>query len=42
MNKDQILERMKEIYYDTGGILPMGKIIEGDSTDLDDIEESKK
>ena len=33
MNKDQILERMKEIYHETGGILPMGTIIEGDVDD---------
>ena len=36
MNKDQILERMKEIYHDTGGILPMGTIIEGDDFDEKD------
>ena len=30
MNKEQILERLKELYYETGGILPAGKIIEGD------------
>lgn len=36
MNKDQILERMKEIYHDTGGILPMGTIIEGEDFDEKD------
>ena len=35
MNKEQILERLKELYYETGGILPAGKIIEGDSETLD-------
>tara|TARA_R100000935_G_scaffold31209_2_gene51730 strand:- start:970 stop:1446 length:477 start_codon:yes stop_codon:yes gene_type:complete len=37
MNKDQILERMKEIYHDTGGILPMGTIIEGEDFENDEI-----
>ena len=36
MNKDQILERMKEIYHDTGGILPIGTIIEGEDFDEKD------
>ena len=31
MDKEQILDRLKELYYETGGILPMGTIIEGDS-----------
>lgn len=30
MNKEQILERMKELYYQTDGILPVGAVIEGD------------
>jgi phage terminase small subunit len=37
MSKDQILERMQQIYHDTGGILPMGTIIEGDDFDEDEI-----
>jgi hypothetical protein len=37
MSKDQILERMQQIYHDTGGILPMGVIIEGDDFDEDEI-----
>ena len=31
MSKEEVLERMKQLYYDTGGILPAGKIIEGES-----------
>jgi len=30
MNKDQILERMKELYHETGGVLPVGTLIEGE------------
>jgi|TARA_R110001583_G_C5493482_1_gene395034 phage terminase small subunit len=30
MSKDEVLTRMKELYYETGGILPAGKIIEGE------------
>jgi len=37
MNKDQILERMKEIYHNTCGVLPMGTIIESDDFDDDEI-----
>jgi|TARA_R110000782_G_scaffold131200_1_gene222971 phage terminase small subunit len=37
MSKDQILERMQQIYHDTGGVLPMGTIIEGDDFDEDEI-----
>ena len=36
MNKDQILARMKEIYHETGGILPAGTLIEGDYEDKTD------
>jgi len=35
MNKEQILDRLKELYYETGGILPAGKIIEGESDPID-------
>ena len=31
MSKEEVLERMKQLYYDTGGILPVGKIIEGEA-----------
>tara|TARA_R100000995_G_scaffold83949_1_gene61222 strand:- start:680 stop:1153 length:474 start_codon:yes stop_codon:yes gene_type:complete len=31
MSKEEVLERMKQLYYDTGGILPAGKIIEGEA-----------
>ena len=30
MSKDEVLQRMQQLYYDTGGILPAGKIIEGE------------
>jgi len=30
MSKEEVLERMKQLYYDTGGVLPAGKIIEGE------------
>jgi phage terminase small subunit len=33
MDKEQILDRLKELYYETGGILPMGTIIEGEADD---------
>ena len=31
MSKEEVLARMKQLYYDTGGILPAGKIIEGEA-----------
>jgi len=33
MSKEEVLERMKQLYYDTGGVLPAGKIIEGEIED---------
>lgn len=30
MSKEEVLDRMKQLYYDTGGVLPAGKIIEGE------------
>tara|TARA_R110000751_G_scaffold276949_1_gene378167 strand:- start:181 stop:597 length:417 start_codon:yes stop_codon:yes gene_type:complete len=33
MSKDEVLERMQQLYYDTDGILPAGKIIEGEVED---------
>ena len=30
MSKEEVLERMKELYYQTDGILPAGKVIEGE------------
>ena len=30
MSKDEVLARMKELYYETGGVLPQGKVIEGE------------
>ena len=30
MSKDEVLQRMQQLYYDTGGIFPAGKIIEGE------------
>ena len=33
MSKEEVLDRMKQMYYDTGGILPAGKIIEGEIED---------
>lgn len=37
MNKHQILERMREIYDETGGVLPSGTLIEGESEELDNL-----
>jgi len=31
MSKEEVLERMKQLYYDTGGILPACKIIVGET-----------
>lgn len=33
MSKDEVLARMKQLYYETDGILPMGKVIEGEVID---------
>lgn len=33
MSKDEVLERMKQLYYETDGILPIGKVIEGEVLD---------
>ena len=33
MSKDEVLARMKELYYETDGILPIGKVIEGEVLD---------
>ena len=33
MSKDEVLERMKQLYYETDGILPIGKVIEGEIID---------
>ena len=30
MSKEEGLERMQQLYYETGGILPQGKVIEGE------------
>ncbi len=30
MSKDEVLARMQELYHETGGILPPGKVIEGE------------
>ncbi len=36
MNKDEILARMQQLYHATGGILPEGTLLEGESERLDD------
>ena len=33
MSKDEVLARMKQLYYETDGILPIGKFIEGEVID---------
>jgi len=33
MSKEEVLERMKEMYYKTGGVLPTGKVIEVEAED---------
>jgi len=33
MSKEEVLERMKQLYYKTDGILPIGKFIEGEVID---------
>ena len=35
MSKEEVLERMKQLYYDTGGILPAGKVIEVEPEEID-------
>jgi phage terminase small subunit len=35
MSKEEVLERMKQLYQETGGILPSGKIIEAEIEDDD-------
>ncbi len=35
MSKQEVLDRMKQLYQDTGGILPTGKIIEAEIEDDD-------
>ena len=30
MSKEEVLNRMKQLYYETGGVLPAGKVIEGE------------
>lgn len=38
MSKDEVLERMKQLYHETGGILPQGKFIEGDYEEIDNTD----
>ena len=33
MSKDEVLTRMKQLYYETDGVLPIGKFIEGEVID---------
>ena len=33
MSKEEVLERMKQLYYKTDGVLPVGKFIEGEVID---------
>jgi hypothetical protein len=30
MSKEEVLDRMKQLYYESGGVLPAGKVIEVD------------
>jgi phage terminase small subunit len=39
MSKEEVLERMKQLYYDTGGILPAGKVIEVEPEELEEEEQ---
>ena len=36
MSKEEVLERMKQLYYETDGVLPAGKIIEIDPDESKD------
>ena len=38
MSKEEVLERMKQLYHDTGGILPTGKVIELEKEETEHVE----
>jgi len=38
MSKEEVLERMKQLYHETGGVLPAGKVIELEKEDTDETE----
>ena len=40
MSKEEVLERMKQLYYETGGILPAGKVIQLEKEETVDAEYS--
>jgi len=38
MSKEEVLERMKQLYHETGGVLPAGSVIELEKEDTDEAE----
>jgi hypothetical protein len=38
MTKQEVLDRMKQLYHDTGGILPTGKVIELEKEETEHVE----
>jgi|TARA_R110002020_G_scaffold202084_7_gene405096 hypothetical protein len=38
MSKEEVLERMKQLYHETGGILPVGKVIELEKEETENAE----
>jgi len=40
MSKEEVLERMKQLYHETGGILPTGKVIQLEKEETEDAEYS--
>ena len=38
ISKEEVLERMKQLYHETGGVLPAGKVIELEKEDTDETE----
>ena len=38
MSKEEVLERMKQLYHETGGILPSGTVIELEKEETEYVE----
>jgi hypothetical protein len=38
MTKQEVLDRMKQLYHDTGGVLPSGKVIELEKEEAENVE----
>lgn len=38
MSKEEVLERMKQLYHETGGVLPVGSVIELEKEETNDTE----